>query len=141
MRYLASEAGRAAYNAFVVFLHFRLVSTWVIVVSFTPCLGDNLYKVVIAFLVLGKKYEMVAAVVFGLLVLQPSRSYIYFTSYDWLEFLFFAPFGIQLVHVIEELFDAHHVAVVGEGNAFHAIGNGLVNKLLYGSLPVKYGVL
>jgi hypothetical protein len=31
--------------------------------------------------------------------------------------------------------------MVGDGNALHVVGNGLVDKLDYRSLPIEYGVL
>ena len=48
---------------------------------------------------------------------------------------FFCP-SFHLVGVVEEVFDAHHVAMVGEGHAAHAVGNGFVDDAGDIGLPV-----
>ena len=49
--------------------------------------------------------------------------------------------AVLLVDVVVELFDAEHVAVVGDGNALHAVLHGLVHQAAHAGLPVQQGVL
>ena len=49
--------------------------------------------------------------------------------------------GVFLGHVVVKLLYGEHIAMVGDGDRGHSVGHGLVDKRLYGCLPVKYGVL
>ena len=49
--------------------------------------------------------------------------------------------AVLLLDVVVELLYAEHVAVVGDGDAAHAVGNGLVHKALYAGLSIKNGIL
>ena len=49
--------------------------------------------------------------------------------------------AVLLLDVVVELLYAEHVAVVGDGDAAHAVGNGLVYKALYAGLSIKNGIL
>ena len=40
-------------------------------------------------------------------------------------------FSIFLFYVVEELFYAKHVSVVGNSESFHSVGNGLVDERRY----------
>ena len=48
---------------------------------------------------------------------------------------------VFLLHQIEKLFYPEHVAVVGQGQALHAVFHGLVDQRRYGSLSVENRVL
>ena len=68
--------------------------------------------------------------------------HVHFASEDGFEgCLAFGEFGVFLVDVVEELFDAVHVAVVGDGDAGHSVGYGFVNEVVDGGLAVEQGVL
>ena len=43
--------------------------------------------------------------------------------------------------VVEELLDAEHIAVVGDGHAAHTVGHSLVYEPLHGRLSVENGVV
>jgi hypothetical protein len=58
-----------------------------------------------------------------------------------LEFLVIFLALVDLAYIIVKLLYAHHVAVVGEGNALHAVGNGLVDEFLDGCLAIENRVL
>ena len=55
--------------------------------------------------------------------------------------LFQLGLALDLDDIVEELLDAHHVAVVGDGHAFHAVGQGLIDQGGDGRLAVEEGVL
>ena len=92
-------------------------------------------------LILGKQDEMISAVVLGLLVREPARGYIYLASDNGLELLLIALVLIYFTYIIVEFLDTHHVAMVGNGNALHPVGNSLVNEFLDGCLTVKDRIL
>ena len=52
-----------------------------------------------------------------------------------------AGLAVFLADVVEEFLDAEHVAVVGEGNAGHAVGHGFVDQGVDRCLAVEHGVL
>ena len=49
--------------------------------------------------------------------------------------------AVLLVDVVVEFFDAEHVAMVGHGNAFHAVLHGFVHQAADAGLAVQQGVL
>ena len=49
--------------------------------------------------------------------------------------------AVLLVGVVEQLLDTHHVAVVGNGHAAHAVRNGFVHKFGYAGHSVQQRVL
>ena len=49
--------------------------------------------------------------------------------------------SVLLVDIVIELLHAEHVAMVGQGQAPHAVGHCLVDQALYAGLPVEDGVL
>ena len=98
----------------------------------------------VAFLVLGKKNKVVVGTVQFLAValLLASGCNVDLTAYDRFEMLaLLLKFVIDLVSVVLELLNAHHVAVISYGNALHTICYSLVNQLLDVGLAVKQRVL
>ena len=98
----------------------------------------------VAFLVLGKQDKVVVGAVQFLAVtlLLTAWRNIDLTTYDRLEMLaLLLEFVIDLVAVVLELLDAHHVAVISHRNAAHTIGYSLVYQLLNVGLAVKQRVL
>ena len=93
--------------------------------------------------VLGKQDEVVIRRIrLALLLLFLTGGDIDLTAEDRFEVLAFSSkFVIFFLAVIEELLDAHHIAVIGYGNAAHTVGDGLVNHLGNARLPVKQRVL
>lgn len=49
--------------------------------------------------------------------------------------------ALEFVDIVEVFLDAEHIAVVGDGQAGHAVGYGLVDKRRDGRLPVKERIL
>jgi hypothetical protein len=80
-------------------------------------------------------------VLFQFFVEEPALGYIDFATDDGLETLVAFLAFVYFAYIIVELFDTHHVAVVGNGYTFHPVGNGFVNEFLYGSLTIEDGVL
>ena len=53
-------------------------------------------------------------------------------GYGFFSLLYFVfNFSVFLFYVVEELFYAKHVSVVGDGESFHSVGNGLVDERRY----------
>ena len=50
-------------------------------------------------------------------------------------------FSVNARHIIEELLDAEHVAVIGDGHAPHTISNSLVHQLGNARLPVENRII
>ena len=76
---------------------------------------------------------MVAAAVAILFdfVLFTVACYIHLASedrFEGLQSLLFPSF-VDVVAVVEELFDAKHVAMISDSHATHAVGNSFVNEL------------
>ena len=95
--------------------------------------------------VLGQQYQVVSAEVkflVGLLFLA-SSCHVYFASED--RFERFQPFLlaslVYLAAIVEELLDAEHVAMVGQGHSLHAVLDRFVYHAAYGGLAIQKGVL
>lgn len=141
---LAAQTGRAADDTLVVFLQVILIGTGMGVETVGPGAGYNLDEVMVTFLVLGKEYQVVVGSVQFLTVtlFLATGSHIDLAANYRLEMpTLFLEVLIDLVTVILELLNAHHVAVVSYGNAPHTVCYRLVHQLLYIGLTVKQRVL
>jgi hypothetical protein len=69
--------------------------------------------------------------------------YVHFAAEDGFERFLPVSFAllVDAVAVVEEIFDAEHVAVVGDGHAFHAVVDSFVDKPLYTRLSVEDRVI
>ena len=128
--HLTGNTSRAYYQVFVVFLQFCPVGTRTSVESVNPCIGHQFYKVLVSPVVLCKNNEMVTspvAIVF-VFVFFPMSCHIHLTSEDRLERLksFFFSSTVHLIAIVEELFNAKHVAMIGHRHALHSVGHGFV---------------
>ena len=61
--YLATQAGRAADQSFVILLQLRAVGTWALIETFGPRLRDDLNQIVITLLILCQQYEVITTLV------------------------------------------------------------------------------
>ncbi len=98
----------------------------------------------VAFLVLGQQNEVVVGTVQFLTValLLAAWRHIYLTAYYRLKVLtLLLKLVIDLVAVVLELLNAHHVAVICNRNAAHTVGYGLINQLLDIGLAIQQRVL
>ena len=91
--------------------------------------------------VLGQQDEVVAVVALVGVGKTGLVSDIDFAAENGFEFLIHAPFLVKFAHVVMELLNAKHVAMVGQGHAAHTIGYSLVNQVLDGCHSVKNGIL
>ena len=143
--HFSADAGRADDEAFVVLLQVAVVGAGTHVEAIDPRTRDELDEIVVAREVLGKHDEVPARLVLLPLVhvFVAATRYVHLAAEDGLEgFLpFLLPFAVDGVADVVELFDAEHVAVVGESHAAHAVGYGLVHHLLDGGLTVEQRVL
>ena len=92
--------------------------------------------------VFGQHNQVIAAVVAHLLhlIFLSAVGHIHLAAENGLkgrQSLFLALFVHPVADVVK-LFDAKHVAVVGDGHATHAIGGGFLNKFLNARLSVEY---
>ena len=98
----------------------------------------------VTLLVLGQQNEVVVGAVQFLAValLLSAGCNIYLTTYYRLKVLtLLLKLVIDLVAVVLKLLNAHHVAVISNGNALHTVCYGLVNQLLDVGLTVQQRVL
>ena len=138
--HLARNTSRANNQAFMIFLQINTIGTRTLIETIHPRAADQFDEVLVSLIVLCQHDEMVSAHVTLLfhLVLFPAMSHIHLAAKDGLEgFLaFLLPTLVHSSHIIEELLDAKHVAVVGDGHASHAVIQGLVHQFGDARLPV-----
>ena len=131
----------------MIFLKFDMVRSRAGIESVGPRFRHQLYQIVITFFVLCQHHEVVtAAVALGFFfVCQPPAvaHYIHFAAEDGFEGFLSGifPLAVHALAVVEKLLYAHHVAVVGDGHAAHAVAHGLVDQLRYTGLSVEYRVV
>ena len=92
----------------------------------------------IAGLVFCQNHQMAPGVILVDMLVEIFFGYVNLASENWLErhgALF--ELGVNLVYIVEELLYAVHVAVVGDGQTGHAVGNSLVDQSVDRRLPVK----
>ena len=144
-RHLSRQACRAADDALVVAHEVVVVGARAGVESVGPRARYYFNKVVVALLVLCQQDEVVAAVVAQLLLLALllAVGHIHLAPEDGLEGL--EPLLLAVfVHTcgdVEELLDAEHVAVVGDGHSAHAVVDGFLHEVLDARLAVEYRVV
>ena len=140
-RHLAADTCRTADEAFVEALDVGMVGARTRIESVDPCTAHYLDEVVVALLVFGKQDEVPSAAVdFLLATLFATTCTIDLAAEYGLE-VEVGVLAFQFLHVVEELFDAEHVAVVGDGKSALAVVDSLVDQLLYTGLAVEYGIL
>ena len=144
-RHLTAQTSRADNQSLVVLLQFVAVGTRMAVKALRPRLRDKFHEVVVALLVLCQHQQVIVCAVARclLLVREMARSDVHLAAHDRLEGdeALLLPLVVHLVHVVQELLDAHHVAMVGNGHARHAVGNGFLDKLRDSRLPIEDRVL
>ena len=137
LRYLATQAGRAANQPLVVLLQLAVVGTGVVIHALGPGVGHNLDEVFVPLQVLGQQDQVVAIVALVDAVVTRLVGNINLAAKDGRELLALRALLVQLAHIVVKLLDAKHVAMVGDGHAAHAVGYSLVNQGLDRCLPVK----
>ena len=143
LRHLAAQAGRAADDPLMVLLQLTVVGPGVIVHALGPRVRHDLDKVLVPLQVLGQQDQVIAVVSLVDAVMARVVGDIHLAAEDGFE-LFLAlltPLTVHLAHIVVELLDAEHVAVVGNCHAPHAVGYSLVNHRFNGRHAVKDRVL
>ena len=139
--HLTRDAGRAHNEILMIFLQVLTIRTRTHVIAVDPRTRHQFYKVLIAMIVFGEHNEVVATHVAMLLhlILLAVVSHIHLAAKYRFERLLtlFLEFAVHLIAIIEKLFYAEHVAMIGYGHAFHAVGNGLVDEFLHTRLSVQ----
>ena len=142
---LAGQAGRTNNEVFMIFLQFLTVGTRPHVIAVLPGMAHQFDEVFVAPIVLRQYDEVVTTHVAHILdLVEPTApSYIHLTAKDGLERLL--PVGLQLlvnrIGIVEKFLDAKHVAMVGDGQSAHPVGNSFVNEPLHGRLTVENGII
>ena len=125
----------------MVFLQILAVGTRTHVEPVHPRTAHQFDEVLVALIVLRQHNEMVTALM-ALIVLERLGAiarHIHLATEDGLErfqsFLF-ATF-VHTVHIVMELLDAKHVAVIGNGHTLHAVGYSFVYQPFDARLSVE----
>lgn len=109
--------------------------------SVDPSPAHYLDEVVIALSIFSKQNEVPSAAVdFLLATLFATTCTIDLTAEYGLE-VEVGVLAFKFLHIVEKLFDAEHIAVVGDGKSSLTVVDSLVDQLLYAGLAVEYGVL
>ena len=138
-------AGRTNNEVLVVALQVDAVGTGPHVIAVDPRPRNQFDEVLVSVIVLGKYDQMVTALVFTsvFLFLGSMLGHIHLAAEDRLEglFSFFLEFLVDTVAIVEKLFDAKHVAMVGDSHSPHAVGNSLVDKSFDARLSVENRII
>ena len=144
-RHLTSDTGRTDNQVLMIFLQFHPVGTRTVIETVDPRVADQLDEVLVAIGILGQYDQVVTAQVL-LMFLQTliaTTSHIHLTAEDGFE-RFESFFLTTLVHVVTDIvkfLDAEHITVVGDGHAFHAVVDCLIDEPFDTRLSVENGVV
>ena len=111
------------------------------IVAIYPRSGHKLYEILVSVVVFGKYNKVVATHVAFLLnlVFLATVGYIHISAeygFEWF-LAVFLEFPVHFIAVVEQLFHAKHIAVVGNSHAFHSVGDSLIDEFLDRRLSVK----
>ena len=110
-----------------------------------PGTRHELDEILVSVVVLRKHDEVIAARIALLLdtVGFGAARNVHLATEDRLERLLALVFqlAVYLVAVVEQLFHAEHIAMVGDSHAAHAVSHGFVDKLFHRRLSVENGVV
>ncbi len=140
-RNLATQTCRAADDALAVGLKFVLVGARMLITPFGPRLRHYLDEVFVTLQVLGQQDEMTACVALIDMGVQVLLGHIHLAAEYGDELLAIGQAFVLFVHIIMQLLDAEHVAMVGERHAAHTVGNGLVHEGLHWCLAIEDRIL
>ncbi len=141
LRHISTYASRTHYQPFGMESKLLTVCARLIIVAVSPCLAHEFNKVVITLIVFCKNNKMRAVVAFVFPVGHLLPGHIHFTADNRLELLFIGLSSVLFIHIIIELLDAKHIAMVSKGNALHSVADSLVDKFRNRCLPVKKAIL
>ena len=144
-RHLASDTCRADDEGLVILLEVGSVGTRLRVETVHPGTRHELDEILVSVVVLRKHDEVIAARIALLLdtVGFGAARNVHLATEYWLERLLALIFqlAVYLVAVVEQLFHAEHIAMVGDSHAAHAVSHGFVDKLFHRRLSVENGVV
>ena len=132
-------------ESFVVALQVFMVGTRPHVEAVDPCPRHEFDEVFVALVVLCEHDEVPSALVVVLFaaVALLASCHVHLAPEDRLEQgkSLCLPLTVHLVAIVEQFFHTEHISMVGDGNATHAVGNGLVYQFLNARLSIEYGVV
>ena len=142
MRHLARNTCRTNHQPLVVFLQVFAVGTRTHIIAIYPRVAHQLNQILITLIVLGKHYQVITAHVFFATpqFLGTIARHIHLATEDGLERLqpLFLPTFVDAAHVVMKFLDSEHIAVIGNGHAFHAVGYRFIYQLLNTRLAIQY---
>ena len=143
-RHLASQASRADYQVFMIFLQVKAISTGPVIETVHPRVRHQLNQIPIAVLVLGKYNQVVSAsVIFVLHLLMPMTRHIHLAPENGLERLqsLFLSLSVHIMAIVMKLLDTEHITMVGNSHTLHSVGNRLIHKLLDARLSIEQRII
>ena len=138
---LACNASRTDDEAFVKEFQVVAVGSGFVVEPVNPRTRNQFDQVVIALLVLRQHDKMIAHSVAQLLVFRFLIAWgnVHFTAdnrFEGFQTLVLALL-VKFVACVAEFLDTHHVTMIGDGHASHAVGRGFVEEFRYTGLSVE----
>ena len=135
LRNFPDHARGRADEPFMIFFYDFVAHPRAVVHTFDVGLGDDFHQVLIAFVILGQKNQMIVfRVGLVLQVVVVASGYVYLAAYDGLYRGVFLGEFQEFLHPV-------HVSVVGYGKTAHAELLGSFEEIFYGRLAVQDGVL
>ena len=145
MGHLTCNTSRAYYQTLMIFLQILTISTRTHIVAVDPRVADQFNQVLVALVVLSQYNKVVTALVL-LVTFQQFRAiarHIHLATenrYKGFQSFFLSSF-VDTYYIVVKLFDAKHVAVIGNGHTSHAISHRLVDKPFDARLSIKNRVI
>ena len=171
LRHLARETGRTANHTLMVLLQKAVVNARIIIETLRVGDGTQFAKAMVAHLVLGQQNQVPASVLSAITLVNADRRTIGFYSVNRLEELLVQFFdlllrgnlfflgrfrlcddslllldgilhlAVFLVHCVSKVLDTEHVAMVGKGEAIHAVFLTLGHQIRHLRHAVEHGIM
>ena len=126
---LSLYTGRKTDYTFAILAKNLLINAWLTVKTINKPQGNQLYQIVIAFLIFRQQNQMIAGLFVYPFKTAPGRK-ITFAAEDDLDarFSLFLSFFIQFLRCLIKVYCAVHIAVVSDGDAIHPHLHGTLQQ-------------
>ena len=129
--HLTGNTGRTDDQSFMILLQISTIGSRSHIMTIHPRPAYQLDEVLIALVVLGQDDQVITTHIRLVYLARfiTVSGHVHLASEDGFErFLpFFLEFSVHLVASIEELLNAEHITMIGNGHATHAVGDRLVD--------------
>ena len=143
--HLAGDAGRTDDETLMKLLQVGVVGAGTHIEAVNPGARHEFDEILITLIVLGQNDEVPSTLVMVLLATVGLRAagHIHLATENRLEFrlAFGLPLLVDLVAIVKQFLDTHHVAMIGDGHAAHAVGQGFIDKFVDARLSVEDGII